>query len=176
MDVGIMVEEPRWQGLLRHGVGAGLCGGVALGVAQGVISLLRHEDVLASLRLVAYIAVGPAALRDGAHTAWLLMIGVTLHFFLATLFGALFVALLALTYQLSARSWVLVACGFLFGFLLWEVNFLAVLPGLYPRLTADVGLANQLWKGLFAYSAVYGPALALYVAATRPGVVASWRG
>ncbi len=175
MDVGITVEERRWRELVPHGIGAGLCAGVALGIAQFVISLAQKEDGLASLRLVASLVIGSSSLRGAAPTALVLSVGAALHFFLAALFGVLFVALLALTFQLSARVWVLVAGGFIFGFLLWEVNFMAVLPGFYPHLADQVGLTSQLWKGLFAYAVVYGPALGLYVAATRPGVVADWR-
>lgn len=175
MDVGITVEERHWRTLIPHGIAAGLCAGVALGVAQFVISAVQKEDALTSLRLVAYLAIGSSAVRGAAPTALVLLVGAALHFALAALFGVLFVALLSVSFQLSARVWVLAAGGFIFGFLLWEVNFMAVLPGFYPHLAAQVGLTNQLWKGLFAYAVVYGPALGLYVAATRPGVVADWR-
>lgn len=175
MDLGITVEERRWRTLIPNGIAAGLCAGVALGLAQVLISVAQKVDVLTSLRLVAFLVLGSGALLGTAPTALVMTVGLLLHFFLAALFGVLFIALLSLSFQLSARVWILVVGGFIFGFLLWEVNFLAILPGLYPSLAAEVGLSSELWRGLFAYAVVYGPVLGLYVAATRPGVVSDWR-
>ncbi len=174
MDVGITVEERSWPELLPHGAAAGLLAGVALGLVQFVISAGLQEGALTPFRLVASLAIGPLAFQPGTSTALVMLTGGALHLALAALFGTLFVAFLALTFQLSARTWVLVGYGLLFGFLLYEVNFLAVLPGLYPELAVRFGVTNQLWKGIVAYTLVYGPALGGYVAATRPGVRSRW--
>ena len=43
-----------------------------------------------------------------------------------------FLSALALTFQLSARSWLIVLYGVVFALTVWEVNFLAVLPVIAP--------------------------------------------
>lgn len=175
MDVGITVEERRWHLLVLHGLAAGLCAGITLALAQFVITAAQQEGALAPFRLVASLALGTEALRSDASTAIVIAIGSLIHFAAAAFFGVVFVILLALTFQLSARGWILTGYGVLFGFLLWEINFLAILPGLYPELTRRIEFDTQIWKGIVAYTLVYGPTLALYIAARRPGVLADWK-
>lgn len=174
MDVGVPVEERRWGALVPHGIAAGLCAGVALGIAQFVIAAAQRESALMPFRLVASLVLGQTAFEPETSTALVMVVAALLHLALAALFGVLFVVLLALVFQLSARGWMLILYGLLFGFLLWEVNFMAILPGLYPELVSRFGLVGQIWKGIVAYTFIYGPALGLYVIATRPGVLASW--
>ncbi len=83
--------------------------------------------------------------------------------------------MLALTFQLGARRWLLLAYGALYGFLLWEINFLAIVPTLFPDLIDQIGFSGQIWNGIVAYAIVYGPVVALYLSFTRPGVLADWR-
>jgi hypothetical protein len=64
--------------------------------------------------------------------------------------------------------------GILFGVTVWEVDFLALLPVLAPRLTTQLDLPTQLWNGIVSYSLVYGPALAAYGIWVRPGVLDRW--
>lgn len=175
MQTGIPVEEQRWRLLLPHGVAAGLVAGIALGSAQFLIAAARDEEALTPLRLIASLLLGQSALDPNESTALVIGVGVVLHLLLAAAFGALFVALLALTFQLSARRWLLIGYGFLFGFILWEVNFLAILPLVYSGLISRIELSGQIWEGIVAYSLVYGPVLALYISIARPGVLTDWR-
>jgi hypothetical protein len=78
------------------------------------------------------------------------------------------------TYQLTARSWLLVVYGVVYGLLVWEVSFLALLPVVAPELTGRVDLATQLWNGLASYCLVYGPILSGYVVRARPGLLDRW--
>lgn len=174
VDVGVLVEERRWSQILPAGILAGLIGGVALAVAQTAISLVQGGNVLEPFRMVAALVLGQQALMPDTSTALLIILGVTVHFVLAAIFGLLFVWLLALNFQLSARPILLFLYGILFGFLLFEANFLAALPLLFPDIVANFGVKTQLWRGIVAYSFVYGPALGLTIAALRPGVRAEW--
>lgn len=133
MDVGILVEQRRWRELVPHGLAAGLGAGLGLGLVQIMISAAQQEDARVPFRLVASLALGPQALQPRAPTTQLMTVGTAVHLALAALFGGVFVALLAMLFQLGARSWLLVAYGLLFGFLLWEVNFLAIPAGFFIR-------------------------------------------
>lgn len=175
MDTGIAVEERRWRDVVPHGLRAGLYAGIVLGAAQLLISAVQREGSLTPFRLASALALGPGALRSEAPAALVIGVGGVLHLGLAALFGIVFLALLALTFQLSARAWVLAGYGLLFGFLLWEINFLALLPTLFPDLIPHFSLRNQIWKGIAAYTLIYGPALALYTMSRRPGVLCDWR-
>jgi hypothetical protein len=79
-----------------------------------------------------------------------------------------------LTYQLSARAWLLIIYGALFGFGVWEIDFLAAVPALFPFLAGRLDLPTQVWNGIISYVLIYGPLLGLYVARVRPGVVGDW--
>lgn len=175
MDVGIPVEKQDWRTLLQQGIVAGLVAGIALGLAQFMIAAAREEPALTPLRVVASLLLGQSALESSTSTALVIILGTVLHILLSIVFGVVFVAILALTFQLSARRWLLIGYGFLFGFILWEVNFLAILPVVYPALISRVELTGQIWEGIVSYSLVYGPALALYMSFARPGVLTDWR-
>jgi hypothetical protein len=82
--------------------------------------------------------------------------------------------LLSLTYQLSARAWLLVIYGSIFGFVIWELDFLVAVPTFFPFLASQIDLATQLWNGVLSYVFIFGPVLALYVIAVRPSVVDDW--
>lgn len=175
MHVGIPVEERQWAHLIPHGIVAGLAGGVTLGLVQFVISAAREESATDPFRRVASLLLGVGALDGDRPVALVLAVGTILHFALAALFGVLFVVLLAVTFQLSARRWLLLGYGALYGFLLWEINFLAIVPTLFPDLIDQIGFSGQIWNGIVAYAIVYGPSVALYLSFARPGVLTDWR-
>ena len=118
---------------------------------------------------------GPDAVDPAFPLGAALLLGSAIHFVLAAGFGVVFVGLLALTFQLSARSWLLILYGSIFGFVIWEINFLAVVPTLFPFLVGRIDVATQLWNGVLSYVVIYGPVLAAYVIVVRPGVIDDWR-
>jgi hypothetical protein len=103
-----------------------------------------------------------------------LALGTVVHVLLSMGFGVMFVSALALTFQLSARPWVMLLYGVVFALIVWEVNFLAVLPLIAPELRGQIDLATQLWNGIVSYCLVYGPLLAMYVIRARPGTRDRW--
>lgn len=174
MDVGIVVEERDWRAVMTHGALAGLLAGIALGLAQLVISAAFGESALTPFRLVCALLFGSPLPVQSLSNAWVILMGGSIHLLISVLFGVVFALVLSLGWQLSARRWVLIGYGALFGFFLYEVSFLAVLPVFYPGLEGWFDLENQLTKGIVAYALVYGPVLALSLSMTRPGVRASW--
>lgn len=174
MDVGIIVEERDWAAILKHGALAGLIAGIALGIAQLLIAVAFHESALTPFRLVCALVLGSLIQARAMPSGLAILMGGSIHLLLSILFGAMFAALLSIGWQLSARRWVLLVYGAAYGFFLYEVSFLAVLPGFYPDLENWFGLESQLTKGIVAYALVYGPALAIYLSRARPGVRASW--
>lgn len=157
-----------------HGVRAGLLAGLALGVVEiGASSVLRADPWL-PFDFAAAIIVGPDALAPTFPLAASLTLGMVIHVLLSVVFGVAFVAALALTFQLSARPWLILVYGMLFGVTVWEVDFLAVLPVIAPELTGQLDLATQVWNGILSYCLVYGPTLATYVIRVRPGMLDRW--
>lgn len=178
MDVGILVEQRSGKTIITHGIAAGIVGGLALGLVQFVIAAAHGEDAVEPFRLVSSLVLGEEAIAGDSptySTALVIVVGALLHFGMSALFGVAFMGLLALLYQLSARTPLLIAYGFVFGFFLWEINFMAIMPAFFPDLKDEFGLSGQVWKGIVAYTLVYGPVLACYVAATRRGVLTDWR-
>jgi hypothetical protein len=162
-----------WE-LTMHGMFAGVLAGLALGVAAIIASTALRGDPWLPFDFAAALVVGPEALAPTFPAGAALALGTVIHLLLSVMFGVSFVSALALTFQLSARPRLLLVYGAGFGFLVWEVNFLAVLPIIAPDLRGRVDLTIQLWNGILSYCLVYGPALALYVALVRPGTRDRW--
>jgi hypothetical protein len=118
--------------------------------------------------------VGPVAFGDQLSLTAAVAVGGAIHFSLAAAFGVLFVGLLALTCQLSARPALLIVYGVVFAFGVWEVDFMAAVPALFPFLVGRLDLPTQLWVGVLSYAFVYGPVLGAYTVVVRPGVIGDW--
>jgi hypothetical protein len=172
--MAVQVERRDIVIVVVHGSLAGLVAGAILGVATVIGSFVLSADGWLPFRFAAAFVVGPAALGDQVSLTVAVLLGAAIHFSLAALFGIVFVGLLALTYQLSARSWLLVAYGAIFAFGVWEVDFMAAVPALFPFLVDRLDLPTQLWAGILSYALVYGPLLGAYIAIVRPGVIGDW--
>jgi hypothetical protein len=171
---GVRVERRDPWELVSHGTLAGLIAGLGLGFIAIVASTVLRGDPWLPFDFAAAIVVGREALAPTFPSAASLALGTVIHLLLSVLFGVTFLTALALTFQLSARPPLLLLYGVLFAFLVWEVNFLAVLPAIAPDLRGRVDLATHLWNGVLSYSLVYGPLLALYVIFVRPGTLDRW--
>ncbi len=171
---GLPVERRDAWELAAHGARAGVLAGLALGLIEVLASAALRDDPWLPFDFAAAIVVGPDALSPGFPVAASMMLGTVIHVLLSVVFGMAFLAALALTFQLSARPWLILLYGVLFGVTVWEVDFLAVLPVIAPTLTGRLDLATQLWNGIASYSLVYGPLLAAYVIRVRPGVLDRW--
>ena len=65
--------------------------------------------------------------------------------------------------------------GSVFGFGIWEVNFLVAVPTFFPYLVDRIDFAIQLWNGVLSYVFIYGPILVAYAVLVRPAVIGDWR-
>jgi hypothetical protein len=171
---GVLVERHDPWELAVHGARAGLLAGLALGLVEIVASTVLHGDPWLPFDFAVAILVGPEALAPAFPVAASVALGTVIHVLLSVVFGVAFLAGLALTFQLSARPWLMLLYGVLFGVTVWEVDFLAVLPLIAPELTGRLDLATQLWNGIVSYCLVYGPVLATYVIWVRPGMLDRW--
>jgi|SRR5680860_1220893 len=172
--VGVAVERRDPWELAMHGARAGLLAGLALGLVEIVASAVLRGDPWLPFDFAVAILIGPEALAAGFPVAASVALATVIHVLLSVVFGVVFVAGLALTFQLSARRPLVLLYGVLFGVTVWEVDFLAVLPVIAPEMTGQLDLTTQLWNGILSYSLVYGPVLATYVIRVRPGVLDRW--
>jgi len=173
--VPVIVEKRDIDIVVVHGALAGLAAGLVLGVATVLGTVILSQSPSLPFRFAASFVTGPVALQSDFPAGPAILLGGVIHFTLAALFGIVFVGLLAIGYQLSARAPLLIVYGAAFAFALWEVNFLAVVPTFFPFLVHQLDLSTQLWIGILAYVVIYGPLLGGYVAVVRPGVVDDWR-
>jgi hypothetical protein len=173
--MAVIVEKRDIDTVVVHGSLAGLLAGLILGVTTVIASLVLTGSASWPFRFAASFIAGPDALDPGFSLAAALLVGSAIHFALAAVFGVVFVGLLAVTYQLSARSWLLILYGSVFGFGIWEIDFLVAVPTFFPFLIDRIDFATQLWNGVLSYVLIYGPALGAYVIAVRPGVIGDWR-
>lgn len=172
--MAVIVERRDVDTVVVHGSLAGLAAGLVLGATAVIISTALSESAWMPFRFAAAFVVGPDAFNADFPLGAALLLGVAIHFTLSALLGVLFVGVLALSYQLSARSWLLIIYGAAFAFGVWEVNFLAIVPTFFPYLSGQLDLATQVWNGIVSYVVIYGPVLGLYVAIVRPGVIGDW--
>jgi hypothetical protein len=170
----VIVEKRDIDAVVVHGSLAGLAAGLVLGLTTVIGSFLLTGSGTWPFRFAAAFVAGPDALRSDFPLGAALLLGGAIHFALAAGFGFVFVGLLSLTYQLSARAWLLVIYGSIFGFVIWELDFLVAVPTFFPFLASQIDLATQLWNGVLSYVFIFGPVLALYVIAVRPSVVDDW--
>lgn len=173
--MAVIVEKRDIVTVVVHGSVAGLVAGLALGATTVVGSVVLSGSASGPFRFATAFVAGREALDPGFPLGAAVLLGVAIHFSLATLFGVLFVGLLSLTYQLSARRWLLIVYGSVFGFGIWEVDFLVAVPTFFPYLVDRIDFATQLWNGVLSYTFVYGPVLGAYVVLVRPGVISDWR-
>ena len=173
--MAVIVEKRDIVTVMVHGSLAGLVAGLALGVTTVAGSVVLSGSAFAPFRFAAAFVAGPEALNPDFPLGAAILLGGAIHFSLAALFGVLFIGLLSLTYQLSARRWLLVVYGSVFGFGIWEVNFLVAVPTFFPYLVDRIDFAIQLWNGVLSYVFIYGPILGAYVVLVRPGVIGDWR-
>jgi len=171
---GVPVERRDPWELTMHGARAGLLAGLALGLVEIAASAVLTREPLLPFDFAAGLLVGPEALAPGFPAAASVALGTVIHLLLSVVLGVVFLAALALTFQLSARPRLIVVYGVLFGVTVWEVNFLALARLIAPELTGRLDLVTQLWNGIASYCLVYGPALAAYVIRVRPGVLDRW--
>lgn len=172
--MAVAVERRDIDTVVVHGSLAGVAAGLALGATAVIGSLALNGSASTPFRFASAFVVGPGAFGSDFPLAAAVLLGTVIHFTLSALFGVLFVGLLSLTYQLSARPLLLIIYGSLFAFGIWEVDFLAAVPTFFPFLAGRLDVATQLWTGILAYVLIYGPALGLYVVVFRPGVVGDW--
>lgn len=170
----VIVERREIDTVVVHGSLAGLVAGVALGLVAIGGSLLTGGSVADPFRFATALVIGAEALSPEFSIPVALVTGAAIHLAVSAVIGVLFVGLLSLCYQLSARAWLLVAYGAIFAFTVWEVSYLAAIPVLFGQLEGQLDLGTQLFN-LVAYVGVHGPALGTYVAIVRPGVVDDWR-
>jgi len=173
--MAVIVEKRDIDSVVVHGSIAGLIAGLVLGVTTVIGSVLLTGSASWPFRFAASFIAGADALDPGFPLGAALLLGSAIHFALAAVFGVVFVGLLALTCQLSARAWLLVLYGSVFGFGVWEIDFLVAVPTFFPFLVGRIDLGTQLWNGVLSYVFIYGPVLAVYVIAVRPGVIGDWR-
>ena len=171
---GVPVERRDLFELTVHGVRAGLVAGLVLGLIEIALSTVLRGDPWLPFDFAVAILVGPEALAQTFPVGASVALGVMIHVLLSAVFGIVFLVGLALTFQLSARPWLMLLYGVAFALMVWEVNFLAVLPVIAPKLRGQLDLATQVWNGVLSYCLVYGPTLATYVIWVRPGVLDRW--
>jgi hypothetical protein len=170
----VPVERSDLYELALHGVRAGLVAGLVLGLIEIALSTVLRGDPWLPFDFAAAIVVGPEALDSRFPVSASVALGVVIHVMLSAVLGVVFLAGLALTFQLSARPWLMLLYGAAFAVMVWEVNFLALLPLIAPKLRGQLDLATQVWNGVLSYCLVYGPTLAAYVIWVRPGVLDRW--
>lgn len=172
--VGVQVEQRGASTIFVHGIQAGLVAGLALGIVEVVASAFLQGDPWLPFDFATAIVVGLDALAPSFPVGASVALGSAIHLVLSLTFGVIFLAGLALTFQLSARPILMLLYGVLFGLMVWEVDFLAVLPLIAPELRNTLDLPTQLWNGIASYCLVYGPVLAAYMIQVRPGVLDRW--
>ncbi len=170
-----VVEVHRPADLIRHGLIGGSVAATTLAAGEMAATVLLGGAASDPFRLVASVVFGPQTFWPEFSLWVAVAAGAAIHLGLSVLFAVVFVFLLAVAYQLSARAPLLLLYGVVYGLILWELNLVTVVQLFFPRVAAQFGLAAQIWNGVVAYTVFYGLTLGTYLALARPGVVADWK-
>ena len=146
------------------GITAGVIAGTVWLVAQIAVSIRDGAPVLSPFRLIASIALGPAALSSGYPVVSILAVGIGVHLILSAAYGVAAFLLLARTRRLDTRPWFLLAFGAVFGALPWALNFLVLGSIVFRQFV----VVDQIWNGVFAHVVCFGCVLGGYALIVRP--------
>jgi len=107
---------------------AGIVAGLVLGIFQavGVLVTTGPAHTLMPLRMIAAIALGPAALDPAYSPLVAATVGLALHLTLSMAFALIFAALVPVSFETVTE----IELGMAFGFLAWIFNFYLVAPAL----------------------------------------------
>jgi uncharacterized membrane protein YagU involved in acid resistance len=133
---------------------AGIVAGVGLGIFQavGTLVLSGPAHVLTPLRMIAAIALGPAALDPGYSPLVAMTVGLLLHLTLSMVFALIFAALVPVSFQTTTE----VELGMAYGFLAWIFNFYLIAPALGWVWFAQTNPLVQLAAHTIGFGAVVG--------------------
>lgn len=156
-DHGVLVESARVS--VMQGVIAGLCGGVAMGLAMMALSRAVGQSPWHMAKRLAGVVLGPQAKDGGLQVV---AFGLAMHIALSAGFGALFAVVAD---DLTHEFWM---TGVAYALTLWVINFWGaqITPG-----GREMSGAAWAWLSPLAHI-VYGgvmAAVALTFAATATG-------
>jgi hypothetical protein len=106
----------------------GLAAGLVFAVFQVVAALVLNgpAETFTPLRMIAAMALGPAALDPSHSLLVAATVGVVVHLGLSMIFAVVFAALIPVTFGTGPE----VGLGMAFGFMLWLTNFYLLGPSL----------------------------------------------
>lgn len=160
------LERPTTSSLLLHGTLGGGVAGIVFVSAETAMAREFDLEMIAPLRLIATIALGPGALSPVFDAPTAIVVGIFVHLVLSAIYGIAFIYLLAFTRQNGAAPALLVVYGAVFGLALWALNFLTIAPELFPQFT----MIDDFWMGFVAHTGGYGVILGAYAAALKQGI------
>ena len=141
--------------LLSRALKAGLAAGLVFAVFQVVAALVLNgpAEAFTPLRMIAAIALGPAALDASYSLLVAATVGVVVHLGLSMIFAVVFAALIPVTFGTGTE----VGLGMAFGFMLWLTNVYLLGPSLgWIWFAAQTSPLAQLAAHTIAFGAVLG--------------------
>lgn len=114
-----MERRDGWE-IATHGLRAGLLAGRVLGGVEILAAGLLQGSPMYPFDFAAGLLVGPAAFSPGFPDTAALALGTVVQLLLSVVLGTIFLAALALTFQLAAGPWLLVIYGVVYALLVWE--------------------------------------------------------
>ncbi len=160
-----------------HWVTVSAAGGFIAGISfilfEMVVSALISgpQAFWGPLRAISAIALGPAALEPMYSLALVVIVGLLVHFVLATLFGALFGVLVSASIgvwpDMLRKPWTVIVGATIYGFLLWPVNFYLIAPAASLVWFSTANAAVQFFAHTFFYGTVLGVAVGWLIAQRR---------
>jgi hypothetical protein len=153
-------KEPEWW--VKHGVIAGVLGGITFVVYEMVFVLLTRgaHAVLMPLRLIGAIALGQRALDPGYSLLVSGGVGAVVHLMFSALFGVVFALLAWVVPALWESTPALLASASAWGLLVWAVNFHLIAP--WAGLAWLPGRSTP-WVPFLAHTFGFGTVLGIYL-------------
>jgi hypothetical protein len=140
---------------------AGLVGGAAMSSVAALLAAAYGYDGWFQLKVIASLALGPAAVEQPGFAAIPVLAGLAIHLVVATLLGTLFAIVTRRMLRLPSDFGMPAMTGLVFGLILWLAAYLVV-PALAPQLMGIYAPA------FIIQHIVYGTVTGLVYSVLRP--------
>src|ERR687887_82947 len=107
---------------VKHGIIGGIVGAIGMMMAEMVIAALMGMDAFMPPRMIAGIALGPAAMQPSTPLITAAATGMMTHLVLSIVYGLIFAWIVSAVPALRPTPAVIVGASF-YGLLLWLVKF-----------------------------------------------------
>jgi uncharacterized membrane protein YagU involved in acid resistance len=155
---------------IKHGIIGGIVGAIGMMMAEMLIAALMGMDAFMPPRMIAGMALGPAAMQPSTPLMTAAATGMMIHLVLSIVYGLIFAWIVSAVPALRPTPAVIVGASF-YGLLLWLINFYVIAPPAgWVWFPTQANPVQQFISHVFAFGTLLGVYLDRALVAVREAV------